>query len=36
MYLGVAPFIVIQLLVLAIVALVPQTATYLPTVLVGF
>jgi len=36
MYQGVIPFIVLQLLVLAIVALVPWTASYLPTVMVGF
>jgi tripartite ATP-independent transporter DctM subunit len=33
MYLGVLPFIAIQLIVLAIVLLYPLTATYLPTVL---
>ncbi|MFW6076645.1 MAG: TRAP transporter large permease [Hyphomicrobiales bacterium] len=36
MYLGVLPFILCQILVLLIVALVPSTATYLPSVLVGF
>jgi TRAP-type mannitol/chloroaromatic compound transport system permease large subunit len=33
MYLGVLPFIAIQLIVLAIVLFYPLTATYLPTVL---
>ena len=36
MYRGVLPFVVAQLLVLAVVALFPATATYLPTVLLGF
>ncbi|WP_424987060.1 TRAP transporter large permease [Microbulbifer sp. S227A] len=36
MYWGVAPFVVIEFIVLAIVALFPATATYLPSVLVGF
>lgn len=36
MYRGVMPFVIAQLLVLAVVALFPATATYLPTILVGF
>ena len=36
MYLGVAPFVALEAIVLAIVALVPATATYLPSVLIGF
>ena len=36
MYKGVAPFVVIQLLTLAIVAFVPWTATYLPDILFKF
>lgn len=36
MYRGVVPFIICQLLVLAIVALLPATATYLPSIMVGF
>ena len=35
MYWGVMPFVLMQLLVLAVVAIWPQTATYLPDVLVG-
>ena len=36
MYKGVAPFVVIQLLTLALVAFVPWTATYLPEILFRF
>ncbi|MEQ8247568.1 MAG: TRAP transporter large permease subunit [Alphaproteobacteria bacterium] len=36
MYRGVLPFVVAELLVLGVVALFPATATYLPTVLLGF
>ena len=36
MYRGVAPFVVLEAIVLAIVALVPEAATYLPRILVGF
>ena len=36
MYRGVAPFVVLEAIVLAIVALVPEAATYLPKILVGF
>ncbi len=36
MYRGVMPFVIAELLVLAVVALFPATATYLPTVLLGF
>ncbi|MCY3828523.1 MAG: TRAP transporter large permease subunit [Rhodospirillaceae bacterium] len=36
MYRGVAPFVVLEAIVLLIVALVPEAATYLPKVLVGF
>ncbi len=36
MYRGVMPFVVAELLVLAVVALFPWTATYLPTILIGF
>jgi tripartite ATP-independent transporter DctM subunit len=36
MYAGIIPFVVLQLLTLAIVAMVPSIATYLPGVIVGF
>ncbi len=36
MYRGVMPFVVAELLVLAVVALFPATATYLPKILIGF
>lgn len=36
MYAGVVPFVLLQLATLAVVALVPATATYLPDVLLGF
>lgn len=36
MYVGVAPFVLLEIIVLAIVALFPWTATYLPSVLIGF
>ncbi len=35
MYWGVLPFVIMQLLVLAVVAIWPGTATYLPSILVG-
>lgn len=35
MYLGVIPFVGLQLLVLVIIALYPPTATYLPEILIG-
>jgi TRAP-type mannitol/chloroaromatic compound transport system permease large subunit len=35
MYRGVLPFIVAQVLVLLAIILVPQTATWLPSILVG-
>ncbi|WP_421781944.1 TRAP transporter large permease [Kiloniella litopenaei] len=35
MYKGVIPFVILQLLVLLVVALIPETATYLPSLLVG-
>ncbi|WP_085899370.1 TRAP transporter large permease [Kiloniella majae] len=35
MYRGVIPFVILQLLVLLVVALIPATATYLPSLLVG-
>ncbi len=35
MYRGVIPFVIMQLLVLAVVAIWPATATYLPSILVG-
>jgi len=35
MYRGVAPFVAAQLLPLALVALYPATATWLPTILFG-
>lgn len=36
MYRGVAPFVVLELIVLAVVALFPATATYLPSILLRF
>ena len=36
MYKGVAPFVVLELIVLLIVIMMPWTATYLPTILLGF
>ena len=36
MYIGIVPFVAIQLLTLAIVAAVPGTATYLPGIMIGF
>lgn len=36
MYRGVVPFIICQLIVLAVVALMPWTATWLPSIMVGF
>ena len=36
MYRGVAPFVIAQLITLALVALVPATATWLPDVIFGF
>jgi tripartite ATP-independent transporter DctM subunit len=36
MYLGIVPFVGMQILTLVIVALMPITATYLPSIMVGF
>ncbi len=36
MYLGVIPFVILEGLVLALVVLFPETATYLPKILIGF
>jgi TRAP-type mannitol/chloroaromatic compound transport system permease large subunit len=35
MYLGVMPFVLLQLLVLVVIALYPPTATYLPVFFLG-